>query len=294
MAKRWDCILADPSSPRPENSIRVFCFSDTHGAHKKIPKDWICPADIALFAGDFTGVGALRDTLSFIEFFKSLPCKHKVMIAGNHEVTYDTENREDILFRYLQFERGDYSKLVKKYKKLNKDYIPTNSGKKYDDNILNFIKQQIIDDEEIIYLEESTVNIEGLNIYGSPYSPFFYNWAFPTYPNEEKEKGGLAASRWNKIPDDADIVLVHGPPLNILDLVEDDGSNAGDPFLAEKINQINPSLCVFGHIHEAYGAQKIKDTYYANVSTLNFNYEVKNKPLLFDLVKIEKRDCDMD
>ena len=84
MTKRWDCILANPSSPRPENSVRVFCFSDTHGIHNRIPEDWIYPADIALFAGDFTGVGSLEDTLSFKDFFKSLPCKHKVMIAGNH------------------------------------------------------------------------------------------------------------------------------------------------------------------------------------------------------------------
>ena len=61
----------------------------------------------------------------------------------------------------------------------------------------------------------------------------------------------------------------------------------GCPFLAERIKQISPSLCVFGHIHEAYGFQKIKNTYYANVSTLDFNYRVRNEPLLFDLIPVE-------
>lgn len=50
------------------------------------------------------------------------------MIAGNHEIAYDIENRKDIMDRYLAY--GDYSKLVKEYKKSNKDYVPKNSDKK--------------------------------------------------------------------------------------------------------------------------------------------------------------------
>ena len=64
----------------------------------------------------------------------------------------------------------------------------------------------------------------------------------------------------------------------------DDGSHAGYPFLAEKIEKINPSLCVFGHIHEAYSCEKINNTFYANASTLDFNYKNSNRPLLFDLI----------
>lgn len=287
-SKRWNCFLVNSSSStRPENSVRVLCFSDTHGMHQKIPKDWIQPADIAIFAGDFTGVGSLKDTLSFKEFFKSLPCKHKIMIAGNHEVTYDLENRSDIIGHYLRNERGDYSNLVREYQKNNTNYNPNISGKNYDDNVLNLIKQQIIEDDEIIYLEESSINVEGLNIYGTPYSPFFYHWGFPTYPYHERQNGGLEASRWNKIPDNTDIVIVHGPPFNILDSTVDN-EHVGCPFLAEKMNKIEPSLCLFGHIHEAYGHKKIKNTYYANVSTLNFNYQIKNKPILFDLVPVNK------
>lgn len=286
-SKRWDCNLADPSIPCPGNGVRVLCFSDTHGIHDKIPKEWIHPADIALFAGDFTGVGTLKDTLSFKSFSKSLPCTHKIMIAGNHEVTYDTQNRSDIVGHYLRNECGDYSNLIKEYSKSNDKHELSNSGKSYDDNAINFIKQQIIDDEEIIYLEEESVNVKGLKIYGTPYSPFFYHWAFPTYPDYERQNGGLQASRWDKIPDNTDIVIVHGPPFNIFDVTVD-GENTGCPFLAEKMNKIEPSLCIFGHIHESYGFKKIKNTFYANVSTLNYRYQIHNKPLLLDLVPVNK------
>lgn len=71
----------------PENSVRVLCFSDTHGIHNKIPEDWIYPSNIALFAGDFTGVGSLEDTLSFKKFFKSLPCEHKVIDLNHLNIT---------------------------------------------------------------------------------------------------------------------------------------------------------------------------------------------------------------
>lgn len=34
--------------------------------------------------------------------------KYKVLIAGNHEVTFDIENRRDIIGHYLKREEKDY------------------------------------------------------------------------------------------------------------------------------------------------------------------------------------------
>lgn len=282
--KRWKCeFVNDSTSKPPERAIRIICFSDTHSRHNKIPKDWFQPADIALFAGDFTQGGSLKDTISFKTFYKSLPYKYKVLIAGNHEVTFDIENRRDIIGHYLKREQKDYLNLINEYEKQTGEKVMPEEFKLYNDNAVNFIKKQITEDNDLIYLEESSITIEGLNIYGTPYSPFFYNWAFPTFPDHEREKGGITASRWNKIPENTDIVLVHGPPLNILDKTTSD-EHTGCPFLAEKIAQVEPLLCIFGHIHEAYGCKQIENIIYANVSTLNFNYNVQNKPMLFDLI----------
>lgn len=284
--QKWICNIADFSSPKPKDSIRILCFSDTHKHHNEIPKEYLPEADIVLFGGDFTDLGSYTDTLSFKTFLKSLPCKHKVIIAGNHELTYDIDHRDTVLSYYLQWERKDYSNVFDIYRKIDSNCQKKQSGKKYNDDILNFIKKQITEDNEIIYLEDSTVNIEGLNIFGSPYSLRWHEWAFPT-PRANDPDRGISESRWSKIPDDTDIVLVHGPPYNIFDKMVDN-EHEGCPFLAERIKQISPSLCVFGHIHEDYGVKKIDNTIYANVSLCNYNNELENKPLLLDFVPNNK------
>ncbi|KAK8836109.1 metallophosphoesterase domain-containing protein 1 [Tritrichomonas musculus] len=144
--------------------------------------------------------------------------KYKVLIAGNHEVTFDIENRRDIIGHYLKREEKDYLNLVNEYQKQTREKVMPEEFKLYNDNAVNFIKKQITEDNDLIYLEESSIAIEGLNIYGTPYSPFFYNWAFPTFLDHEREKGGITASRWNKIPENTDIVLVHGLLMSILDV----------------------------------------------------------------------------
>ena len=57
---------------------------------------------------------------------------------------------------------------------------------------------------------------------------------------------------WNTIPDNTDIVIVHGPPKGIMDssfdfnnYIERCGCNA----LKNKILQIQPKLFLSGHIH---------------------------------------------
>ncbi|OHS94036.1 Metallophosphoesterase MPPED2 [Tritrichomonas foetus] len=241
--------VEDLNTPKAENSIRLFCFSDTHSQHDKIPKEWIHPADIALFAGDFSNLGSFSDTQNFISFFSSLPCTYKVMIAGNHELTFDVERRHDIIDRFISHHPNEN---------------------------VDSIKQLILESEQIIYLEDSMIELMGVKIYGSPYSPFFCNWAFPTF---DQEKG----SRWKKISNECDVLLVHGPPKKILDL-STRNVHCGCPYLGKMIKKINPALCVFGHIHETYGLVKKGKTTFANVSTLNVRYEVTNKPMIFDLI----------
>ncbi len=53
--------------------------------------------------------------------------------------------------------------------------------------------------------------IEGLKFYGSPWQPTFHNWAFNLDRGEEIKKV------WDKIPNDTDVLITHGPPFGILD-----------------------------------------------------------------------------
>lgn len=42
--------------------------------------------------------------------------------------------------------------------------------------------------ENVIYLESSSVEIDGIKIYGEPRQPFFFNWAFNVHRGEAIKK----------------------------------------------------------------------------------------------------------
>lgn len=101
-------------------------------------------------------------------------------------------------------------------------------------------------DNGILYLENDAVTVNGVKIFGSPYTPMFGNWSFMRARHKLDRI-------WNKaIPDDSDIVIVHGPPKGVLDLSYDgDGKLefCGDKSLMNKLKIVKPKLMLFGHIH---------------------------------------------
>jgi len=130
--------------------------------------------------------------------------------------------------------------------------------------------------ENVIYLNDSGVTIEGLNIWGSPIQPWFFDWAF------NRQRGAEIEKHWQLIPDNTDILITHGPPLNIRDLTLS-GENVGCESLLNKVQEVKPRYHIFGHIHEAYGVSQQPDTSYINASVVNRNYVVVNSPVLFEV-----------
>ena len=107
------------------------------------------------------------------------------------------------------------------------------------------ITKETFNDEGIMYLLNEAVNIEGLNIWGSPYTPEFCNWAF----NKRRDQ---LFDIWKQIPEDTHIVISHGPPKGVLDLAYDRNSKleyCGCKALKSRMLDIQPDLCLFGHIH---------------------------------------------
>ena len=49
--------------------------------------------DILIHAGDFTRCGNLQEVREFNTWLGTLPHKHKIVIAGNHELSFDQEFR---------------------------------------------------------------------------------------------------------------------------------------------------------------------------------------------------------
>lgn len=99
--------------------------------------------------------------------------------------------------------------------------------------------------EGIIYLENDFTEIDGIKIWGSPITPTFGNWSFM------KNRAKLH-DLWQTIPEDTDIIVVHGPPQGVLDLScnrENQFEMCGCKALTKRVKQIEPKYCMFGHIH---------------------------------------------
>lgn len=131
----------------------------------------------------------------------------------------------------------------------------------------------------IIYLNDSGVEIDGVKFWGSPVQPWFYDWAF-------NRMGTDICRHWDMIPLDTDVLITHGPMKGYLDMTLR-GVSTGCPYLLEKSAEMtNLKLFVCGHIHEAYGKFEFPDGgVFVNASTLNFNYQVQNKPIVVEIKK---------
>ena len=104
-----------------------------------------------MHTGDFTMRGDEQEVINFNQWLGTLHHKHKIVIAGNHELSFDPD-----------FPKGE-----------NRNSRSGNTGK---NGIAEKMKALLTN---CIYLEDSSVTVYGVKIYGSPYQPEFGNWAFP-------------------------------------------------------------------------------------------------------------------
>lgn len=137
--------------------------------------------------------------------------------------------------------------------------------------------RRLIESKKVCYVQDNLWEAEGLRIYGSPWQPMFYDWAFnlPRGGTELREK-------WAKIPEDLDILVTHGPPMYILDRNED-GTHVGCELLREAVEHKKPAIHAFGHVHEGYGIVEKPDTVYINASICDLHYRPVNKPVVMEI-----------
>jgi hypothetical protein len=133
----------------------------------------------------------------------------------------------------------------------------------------------------IDYLEDEYMGIvDGdepeIKIWGSPWQPEFYNWAF------NLPRGEALKEKWDMIPVDTDILITHGPPFGKLDYVDYSKINVGCEELLKRVEEIKPKIHVCGHIHGGYGYVFDGNTHFINASILNDRYEFRNKPIIVD------------
>lgn len=72
---------------------KLVIFSDTHGGHMATQ---LPDGDILIHCGDFCNHGSWLDALKFVNWFGALPHKHKIFIAGNHDIFFEQGNPSEI------------------------------------------------------------------------------------------------------------------------------------------------------------------------------------------------------
>lgn len=201
-------------------------------------------------------------------FFPTLPGGDLLIVAGDL-TGRDSQKDYDHFFLWLSDQQ---------YKK--KIWIAGNH-----DGLIEKRKLDItftFTDPRTLYLCDSGFEFEGLKIWGSPWTPTFYNWHFM------KDRGADIREKWNLIPRDTDILVTHGPPWGVLDNTNpqnpiDKDSYVGCEELRHTLERIQPRLHVFGHVHESYGQMILKctprDVICVNASIMDGDYNPVNKPI---------------
>jgi len=124
-----------------------------------------------------------------------------------------------------------------------------------------------VKDLGITYLEHEYLELDGLIMFGSPYTPTFNNW------DHMKDRSKLDRF-WEVLNPGIDILITHGPPKCILDLSHDkDGKleYCGDAALLRHVLKNKPKYQCFGHIHDSkgcfnQGVRILEDTIFINAS----------------------------
>jgi len=207
--------------------MKILHISDTHGFHAKFPDERFKDIDVVVHSGDcsnyFDPYRNYHEVLDFIEWYKKVPVKHKIYVAGNHDTS------------------------IERKKITPEDFKAAG----------------------ITYLENQSTIIDGVKFYGTPITPTFGQWAFM----KAREKTNII---WETIPDDTDVLIVHGPPKGIRDLSYDRQGNlefCGDNALLKRCMTLRKTLMFmcFGHIHNMDGVLNQGTSTFATTQTVFSN-----------------------
>ena len=124
-------------------------------------------------------------------------------------------------------------------------------------------------------LNQEMYDADGLKIWGEPRQPWFYDWAF----NVPRDR--MKTEVWDKVPDNIDVLLTHGPPWGAGDICRSGhvGCVAQRDYILEK----RPRLVVCGHIHSGAGMYILGNTTVVNASVVDEEYHVVRRPVVIDM-----------
>lgn len=124
-----------------------------------------------------------------------------------------------------------------------------------------------------ILLINESITIEGIKIYGSPVTPFFYNWAWNQHSDE-------LIKTWQGIPDDTQILVTHGQANGINDIVDNQaGMHLGCHHLMSRIQELSQlKIYIGGHLHSGKKFTYFNGVQFYNASICGETYSVDYSP----------------
>lgn len=245
--------------------MKVCCISDTHGSLPTIQ-----PCDLLLIAGDICGHKE-------IEIFG----RGKGYLPGSHQ---------DVLYQAAWL-CNDFRKWLDTVPA--KDVVATPGNH---DFVFETASHLIPKDLRWHLLIDDVKVVQGKKIYGSPWQHWFGDWA---YNAPKRNYGGeeFLERKFSLIPDDTNIIIVHGPPYSfgdgapIRDVFGRPTGNwemTGSTSLQAAILRVKPDISVHGHIHMGRGSWKIgrgnrTDCIVVNAAICNETNDPIHEPLYFDI-----------
>ena len=200
------------------------------------------------------------DSHSFHSLLK-IPDNIDIVIhSGDFSNYYDVYKNEPETRDFLNW----YACLPIKHKVLiagNHDAVAFHRGKEF---------KKLCKEYSIDYLENESIEIEGVKIWGSPHTPQFGNWYFMKNRNKLDKV-------WQSIPGDVNIIVVHTPPKGIMDLSYNRDHSiemCGCSALRKQVLKIKPLLFLSGHIHNNKDIMNAGTLKLANCDTIFSNGSV--------------------
>lgn len=258
---------------------RILIISDTHcarlstrdGNGNAVLAPFTAPlprADLLIHCGDLTYTGRMEQYHQALDMLKQIEAPIKLVIAGNHDLSLD----RDFVFGHIKKEsKSAETAHYKQFTEITEEQADATVNEARN---LWSGRGRRADVENITFLDEgihhiSLQNGAQVNIYASPYTPEFCDWAFSYARDEDRFNTPLTSlsdakniapypmPSFSLSQQPIDIAVTHGPPYSHLDKVGL-SYNAGCPHLLRAIMCARPLIHCFGHIHEGWGAEVVE------------------------------------
>lgn len=224
--------------------MKITAISDLHG---EFPQN-LPGGDILILAGDYALNDHMKSWVKFYRWLNKQDYEYVVYIAGNHD-----------------------------------NFLVDAMSNKQRDQLGFSDKELEIEHPKRFFLRDSLVNIKGIKIYGSPWTPFFdrVNKRFTAHMIPESE----LYVKFVQIPENLDILVTHGPPWGILDqCFSARPVNCGSKALCKEVLEKKPKYHIFGHIHERVGlTYQSEHTCFMNVAHCDEFYMPRKEIRTFEI-----------